>query len=103
MGVWVVCLNPPLGPKHISFMGKFMKKLGKPLLTDLNPTSRNPGSAPAFPISVEKYCENTYAFYNIFIFFFFLFSNITQFTSKIFGFAFLHCISANYSFILKIL
>ena len=51
-GVQVVRLNPPLGPNYFSFMGKFMNnqviKLLKmnPLFMDLNPTSRNPGSAP---------------------------------------------------------
>ena len=27
-GVWVVCLNPPVGPNYFIFMAKFMKKIG---------------------------------------------------------------------------
>ena len=51
-GVRVVRLNPPLGPNYFNFMGKFMN-LGKmlktnPLLINLNPPSRNPGSAPGY-------------------------------------------------------
>ena len=44
-------LEPPLGSKLFQFHGEMYEKSGKmlktnPLLMDLNPTSRNPGSAP---------------------------------------------------------
>ena len=49
----VVHLNPSLGPNYIfKFHGEIYEKSGKmlktnPLLMDLNPLFRNPGSAPA--------------------------------------------------------
>ena len=55
-GVRVVCLNPLLGPNYFNqFHGKMYEKTGKmlktyPLLMDLNPTSRNPGSTPVITV-----------------------------------------------------
>ena len=45
-------LEPPSGTKLFHFHGEIYEKSGKmlktnPLLIDLNPPSRNPGSAPA--------------------------------------------------------
>ena len=45
-------LEPPSGTKLFQFHGEIYEKSGKmlktnPLLLDLNPPSRNPGSAPA--------------------------------------------------------
>ena len=63
----MVRLNPPLGTKLFQFHGEIYEKSGKmlktiPLLMDLNPTSRNPESAPQ---SILNLVFDTHTHYNV--------------------------------------